>query len=110
MTKSKVINVNIERRLGLVCPVIAASAMGFTEIVRLLIAHKADINKVMKSGHTALHFAAVEGHLDIVILLLDAGEFIYSRFQFHNYNCCFSIINILLKTIVKVYGASGFPP
>ena len=65
---------NIERRLGLVCPIIAASAMGFTEIVRLLIDFKADINKTMKSGHTALHFAAVEGHLDIVMILLDAGN------------------------------------
>ncbi|KAF6041506.1 hypothetical protein EB796_000185 [Bugula neritina] len=73
LTESKDINVNIKRRLGLVCPIIAASAMGFTDIVKLLIEHNADVNTTMKSGHTALHFAAVEGHLDIAVLLLDAG-------------------------------------
>jgi len=57
-----------------VCPIIAASAMGFTDIVKLLIEHNADVNTTMKSGHTALHFAAVEGHLDIAVLLLDAGK------------------------------------
>lgn len=60
------------------CPIIAASAMGFTEIVRLLIDHRADVNVKMKSGHTALHFAATEGHLNIVMLLLDGGKYIFS--------------------------------
>lgn len=73
LTKSKDVNVNIKRRLGLVCPIIAASAMGFSEIVKLLIQHRADINIRMKSGHTALHFAAVEGQLNIVMQLLNAG-------------------------------------
>ena len=76
LTNSKTIDVNIRRSLGLVCPIIAASAMGFTEIVRLLISAGADVNVRMKSGHTALHFAAAEGHLDIAMMLLaDGGTF-----------------------------------
>lgn len=78
LVNSKTIDVNIRRSLGLVCPIIAASAMGFTEIVRLLIGRGADVNVRMKSGHTALHFASAEGNLDIAMMLLaDGGQLMF---------------------------------
>lgn len=67
-------NVNITRSLGLVCPLIVASAMGFLDIVELLISHGADFEKVMGAGRTALHLAAAEGHLNVIMCLISNGE------------------------------------
>ena len=52
----------------------AAAQRGYTEIVRLLLAHGADVNVREPGDHThPLHWAAAHGHLDIVRALLDAG-------------------------------------
>ncbi|MDO5610900.1 MAG: ankyrin repeat domain-containing protein [Pseudomonadota bacterium] len=45
----------------------------------LLLRHKADVNGVDRSGHSALHLAAEAGHLAIVQTLIDAGADIGQR-------------------------------
>lgn len=48
--------------------------MGFLEIVVELINHGADLEQKMGGGQTALHLASAEGHLKIVIELLEKGK------------------------------------
>ncbi len=49
------------------------------EIVRLLIAHGADVNIPQDGGWTPLHQAASAGNLPLVELLLDAGADLHAR-------------------------------
>jgi len=55
-----------------ISPLIAASSEGHVEVVKQLIAAKADINGKDKDGTTALMAAAARGHLAIVTELLNA--------------------------------------
>ena len=54
-------------------PVHHAARNGDTDIVRLLIAHGADVNVSNDRGHTVLYCAGGHGHLDTVKLLLENG-------------------------------------
>ncbi len=54
-------------------PIHHAARNGDTEIVRLLIAHGADVNVTNDRGHTVLYCAGGHGHLDTVKLLLESG-------------------------------------
>ncbi|MDO8931510.1 MAG: ankyrin repeat domain-containing protein [Rhodocyclaceae bacterium] len=45
---------------------------GFTEIVRLLVERKADLDVAAPNGQTALMLAAATGKLDVVRILIDA--------------------------------------
>lgn len=56
-------------------PIIEASFGGYTEIVDLLIQHKANLNirKLDGSGITALMFACIQGNKDIAQKLINAG-------------------------------------
>lgn len=71
---------------GVSTPLTGAARNGNTELVRLLLARKADVNAIgaetgprVKNGLitfarvTALHMAAVSGNVDVVRMLLDAG-------------------------------------
>jgi uncharacterized protein len=60
---------------GISYPIIEASFWGYTEIVSLLIQHKADLNirKQDGSGITSLMFACINGHKDVVQKLIDSG-------------------------------------
>ncbi|XP_033732060.1 transient receptor potential cation channel subfamily A member 1-like [Pecten maximus] len=64
-------NPNQTRLLGLVAPIVMASALGNNEIVKVLIDNGADVNITIRGGETPLHHAAKEGHLDVVQTLLD---------------------------------------
>ena len=53
--------------------ILAAESGGDTNIVALLVAHRADVNATDRHGNTILPLAAGAGQLDLVQLLLDAG-------------------------------------
>jgi len=86
--------VNIRRSLGLVCPIIAAAAMGFADIVKLLVEAKASVNDKIHDGQTALHYAAAEGHLDVIMYLIEGGKNISLHIPLPN------IITIIIRTLV----------
>lgn len=52
-------------------PLIEAAFRGRVDVVRLLIARKADVNARSRAGWTALMSAAWEGHTQVVKLLLE---------------------------------------
>ncbi|CAJ0567765.1 unnamed protein product, partial [Mesorhabditis spiculigera] len=54
-------------------PLIVAAGRGFTDCVRILIGHDAQVNACDKFGSTALIWAARKGHLPVVQILLNAG-------------------------------------
>lgn len=54
-------------------PLMMASLKGYTELVRTLIERDADVNK---PGWTPLHYAATNGHLAIMELLLEHHAYI----------------------------------
>ncbi|KAK3582985.1 hypothetical protein CHS0354_027110 [Potamilus streckersoni] len=65
---------NITRKLGLVAPLIVASAYGNNEIVKLLVSHpETDVNICIRGGEIPIHHAASEGHLDVLQTLVAHG-------------------------------------
>ena len=68
-------NPNKERKVGLVAPLIAASAYGYNDIVNLLL-HEPKCNKQIKDqkGQKAIHHAAREGNEDVLKTLIEKGE------------------------------------
>lgn len=54
-------------------PLSFASAKGNTELVSLLLHHRADPNRRLYKERTALHVAAINGRRAVVELLLEAG-------------------------------------
>ena len=54
-------------------PLMEAASAGHTDIVRLLIAHGADVNAQSSSGNTPLMYECARGHEDVVRVLLEAG-------------------------------------
>ena len=62
-------------------PLIDAAANDDDDVggVQLLLRHKVRINGVDSQGRTALHHAAMQGNLDIIDLLLDAGAEVKAR-------------------------------
>jgi ankyrin repeat protein len=54
-------------------PIHAAAYWNHPDIVKMLIAKGADVNKTNGLGETALHYAAVCRYLDVAQILLDSG-------------------------------------
>ena len=67
-------NPNTTRKLGLVAPLVVASAYGNNEIVKLLLAHQnCDVNIRIRGGEIPIHHAAREGCEDVMATLLEHG-------------------------------------
>lgn len=60
-------------------PLIFAAAHGETDLARMLVLAKADLNHQCNDGWSALMFAAHFGHNDIAKLLLDEGADVFLR-------------------------------
>jgi ankyrin len=45
--------------------------MGYTDIIMVLLNHGVDVNEMGEWGESALHWAAVRGHIEAVKILLD---------------------------------------
>ncbi|XP_033732117.1 uncharacterized protein LOC117321715 [Pecten maximus] len=72
-------NPNQTRLLGLVAPIVIASALGNNTIVKELIRHGADVNTIIRGGEMPLHHAAKEGHVDVVQTLLKEGAILTAQ-------------------------------
>jgi uncharacterized protein len=67
-------DVNIPSRESMkVTPLASAAAANQTEIARLLIAHRANVNARAASGHVPLHEASANGNVELVKLLIEKG-------------------------------------
>ncbi|VDI17889.1 Hypothetical predicted protein, partial [Mytilus galloprovincialis] len=64
-------NVNHCRNTDNVSPLYMASYYGHTEVVKMLINNKADINKCRDTGDSPLYIACQEGHTEVVQLLIN---------------------------------------
>ena len=53
-----------------ITPLIQATAEGFAEVVRVLIAHGADVNKAKHNGATPLYMAGQKGFVELTELLI----------------------------------------
>ena len=84
---------------------IQASAGGFLEIVKLLLAHQADPNITGGFGKTALYNAAEHGFLDIANVLLDKGadpnKADHSGFTALNQAVCFGHADMVKALLVR---------
>ena len=67
-------NPNTTRKLGLVAPLVIASAYGNNEIVKLLLSHPdCDVNIRIRGGEIPIHHAAREGDIAVLTTLLEHG-------------------------------------
>ncbi|XP_050404543.2 transient receptor potential cation channel subfamily A member 1 [Patella vulgata] len=61
------------RKLGLVAPIVLASALGYNEIVKILLRNGANVNHVIRGREMPIHHAAREGHVDVLKTLITRG-------------------------------------
>ncbi|KAK4881046.1 hypothetical protein RN001_004365 [Aquatica leii] len=75
---------NVEDRgiKGECTPLMEAASAGHLDIVRLLVAHGADVNAQSSSGNTPLMYGCAGGHTDVVKFLLEHG----ANVEDHNEN------------------------
>ncbi|KAH9498223.1 hypothetical protein Btru_008023 [Bulinus truncatus] len=66
-------NVSQTRKLGLVAPIVLASALGFDKIVSILLEFGADPNFAIRGGERPIHHAAREGFAHIIEVLVSKG-------------------------------------
>ena len=73
LAKTGKANVNKTRKLGLVAPIVLASAYGMNDIVTILLSNGADVNFCIRGRERPIHHAAREGHNDVTQTLLLNG-------------------------------------
>ncbi|CAL1537838.1 unnamed protein product [Lymnaea stagnalis] len=66
-------NVSQTRKLGFVAPIVLASALGFDDIVSILLDCGADPNFAIRGGERPIHHAGREGFSKIIEILVDKG-------------------------------------
>ena len=71
---------NTERTVGLVAPLVVASAYGNNEIVKLLLEHpECNVNICIRGGEIPIHHAAREGCKDVMTTLLNHGAILDAK-------------------------------
>ena len=65
--------VNYRRSLGFELPLMMAAAMGFTNIMKILLDNEAEVDATRSGGSSALHLAAMIGREEVVCFLLQRG-------------------------------------
>ncbi|RVD80465.1 uncharacterized protein DFL_008362 [Arthrobotrys flagrans] len=74
LIKKNTLNINTPDNLTNMTPLMFAAKQGLIECVRLLLKEQyLDIDRRDRNGCTALHLATMEGHFEIVQLLLSHG-------------------------------------
>lgn len=73
-----------------------AASAGHVDIVRLLIAHQADVNAVSGSGNTPLMYACAGGHEECVRALLESG----ANVEDHNENGHTPLMEVNLSSFI----------
>ncbi|ESO91943.1 hypothetical protein LOTGIDRAFT_121483, partial [Lottia gigantea] len=61
------------RKLGLVAPIVLASALGYNDIVKILLDNGAHVNHLIRGKEMPVHHAAREGHVDVLKTLINKG-------------------------------------
>lgn len=89
-------------------PLMRASAHGYLDKVRLLVARGADLNRADSEGHTPLHYAAEGGHHAVVKFLLDAGAD-PSRLDTSGYTAADAASNKFDPVFAQLYREWGMP-
>lgn len=89
-------------------PLMRASAHGYLDTVRLLVARGADLNRADSDGYTTLHHAAEGGHHAVVKFLLDAGAD-PSRLDASGYTAADAASNKFDPVFAQLYREWGMP-
>ena len=63
-------HVHQKRKLGLISPIVLASALGYTNIVKILLENGANVHTRITGGMTAIHHAAEQGNEDVISVLV----------------------------------------
>ena len=77
-------NVHHQRKQGLMSTLVLASAMGYEDIVRILIEHGVEATTRISGGEQALHHAAANGHCSIISILIEMGANVNGFDDFEN--------------------------
>ncbi|ETW96991.1 MAG: hypothetical protein ETSY1_24395 [Candidatus Entotheonella factor] len=74
-------SINVDARIGETTALCQAATSGQDEIVKLLLAAGADVDRRASGYFNPLLYAAYRGHLEIVRVLLDAGADVHVRVE-----------------------------
>lgn len=77
-----------------------AAKKGYGDMIELFLAYGADINARDSVDRSALYFAAIQGHSDVVRVLVERGAKVDDTFPFH-----FLCVNSDTKKFVPVIDA-----
>ncbi len=75
-------DIHQQRKLGLFSPIVLTAALGYTNIVEILLRNGANVNLRVQNGYTPLHHAAENGNDDTIEVLLEHGAQINEETDF----------------------------
>ena len=73
-------------------PIAIAARNGHVSVLKVLLEYGAKINAIDRRGRTALHHAALGGHKDAVVFLLDKGARMFEGGLFRKYGFTFVLL------------------
>ncbi|GJL54442.1 MAG: hypothetical protein NPIRA02_15740 [Nitrospirales bacterium] len=100
-------NANHQRFNDGVTALLMAGQNGHTEVIKLLLAHKAEVNLPTRNGTTVLMMAAENGHIEAVKLLLAHGAEVNVQDYTNGATALFVAVIKDHEEIVKILLAKG---